>query len=96
MNTFYCAILFLGLATSGYDGSYLSGLQALSTWQNYFGHPSSTTLGLLTASAYFPTFLAPIPLSYCCDRFGRRPTILIGAVFIVSRAKYTQDLRLSS
>ncbi|GAA5942577.1 uncharacterized protein JCM15063_000041 [Sporobolomyces koalae] len=86
VNTLYCVILFLGLATSGYDGSYLSGLQALATWRKYFGHPDSKTLGLLTASAYFPTLLAPIPLSWICDRYGRRPAILIGASFIVAGA----------
>lgn len=44
-----------GIFVSGYDGSLLNGLQAMSTWQRYFDSPTGNILGLVSASAYFPT-----------------------------------------
>ncbi len=44
--------LLLGLITSstnGYDGSMMNGLQSLDQWNNYFGHPHGSKLGLLNA-----------------------------------------------
>jgi len=35
--------------TTGYDGSMMNGLQSLDQWNDYFGHPTGSALGLLNA-----------------------------------------------
>ncbi|KEQ91840.1 hypothetical protein AUEXF2481DRAFT_48200 [Aureobasidium subglaciale EXF-2481] len=51
-------ILFLGATTNGYDGSLLNGLQAMDPWQEYFGHPNGSTLGLSSAILQIGAFSA--------------------------------------
>lgn len=63
--------------------SYLNTCQSLPTWQSYFNHPSGTRLGLFSASAYLPSLVLLPLFSICCDRFGRRISAAIGAVFVI-------------
>ncbi|GAA6029462.1 hypothetical protein JCM8097_003691 [Rhodosporidiobolus ruineniae] len=70
----------------GYDGSYLNGLQSLTTWNEYFDHPSGNRLGLVSAMSYLPS-LAIMPLyAISCDYLGRKPTNYIGCVLILAGA----------
>ncbi|KAM0748240.1 general substrate transporter [Meredithblackwellia eburnea MCA 4105] len=85
-NTICCAILFLGVYVNGYDGSYLNGLQAMTTWQTFFKHPTGSKLGLITAVTYFPSFVTAPFIADLCDRFGRRPTIVFGSLIIIAGA----------
>ncbi|CUM57586.1 unnamed protein product, partial [Debaryomyces fabryi] len=41
-----CAIF--GMITVGYDGSMMSNLQTLPSWQGYFNHPTGGILGTLS------------------------------------------------
>lgn len=69
--------------TSGVDSSIMNGLQAVETWQIFFHHPKSTTLGLL--SALYPLgsiFSLPL-VPHVTDQFGRRWAIMFGSVFMV-------------
>lgn len=36
--------------TSGYDGSILNGLQAVTPWLTYFNNPQGALLGVITAA----------------------------------------------
>lgn len=60
----------------GYDGSLLNGLQALPSWQNDFGRPTGTTLGLIAASLYLPKIPVLPILSWIVDRWGRKPCLV--------------------
>ncbi|KAG9244736.1 major facilitator superfamily domain-containing protein [Calycina marina] len=41
---YYCAVLCVVSATTGYDGMMLNTFQALDQWQEYFGHPKDSRL----------------------------------------------------
>ncbi|GAA5822744.1 hypothetical protein JCM11251_004363 [Rhodosporidiobolus azoricus] len=70
----------------GYDGSYLNGLQSLTTWNEYFDNPSGNRLGLISAMSYIPS-LALLPLySLSCDYLGRKMTSFIGCVLLMAGA----------
>ncbi|KAK0109484.1 hypothetical protein ONS95_002176 [Cadophora gregata] len=69
--------------TTGYDGSVLNGLQAVSHWQDFFGHPTGTRLGVLNAS-YNLGGLISLPLvPWVNDRFGRRNSIALGSIILM-------------
>jgi len=82
-TAYYCFVLYFAIFASGYDGSYLSGLQALDSWNDYFGTPAGNKLGLISASAYLPSFLTPPLIAWSTDRFGRKPVIVFGASGVI-------------
>ncbi len=82
-TAYYCFVLYFAIFASGYDGSYLSGLQALDSWNAFFDTPAGNKLGLISASAYLPSFLTPPLIAWSTDKFGRRPVILFGACGII-------------
>ncbi|GAA6029367.1 hypothetical protein JCM8097_003640 [Rhodosporidiobolus ruineniae] len=85
-NVLSAFVSYWGAFALGYDGSYLNGLQSLTTWNEYFDHPSGNRLGLISAMSYIPS-LALMPLySLSCDYLGRRPTNLIGVTILVAGA----------
>ncbi|KAI0071827.1 hexose transporter [Panus rudis PR-1116 ss-1] len=69
--------------TSGFDSSMMNGLQAVETWQEFFGHPRSTILGLLSA-LYSLGSICSLPfVPFVTDRFGRRWAIIVGSIFMI-------------
>ncbi|KAI5240509.1 hypothetical protein E4T42_08352, partial [Aureobasidium subglaciale] len=76
-------ILFLGATTNGYDGSLLNGLQAMDPWQEYFGHPNGSTLGLFSAILQIGAFSAIFFSSYLADLLGRRMGVTVGIVILI-------------
>ncbi|KAI0250199.1 general substrate transporter [Lactifluus subvellereus] len=80
----YLLIPLLTSCANGYDSSLANGLQILPAWQHTFGHPSGRTLGIIT-SAQMIGSLAALPFTpLCADRFGRRVTLVIGAVLVLA------------
>ncbi|KAI0486509.1 general substrate transporter [Xylaria cf. heliscus] len=83
---FYAFILCIASATTGYDGSFLNAVQIFQQWQDYFGHPAGSQLGLLVA-LYQIGSVVSIPLApYFCDNFGRKVPIIIGCVIMIAGA----------
>jgi len=80
------AILILSLISSyatGYDGSMMNGLQSLDTWQAAFDNPDAEKLAILNAIQNIGQLVA---LPFCamfCDRFGRRPALVVGAAIML-------------
>lgn len=70
----------------GFDGSYLTSLQLLPSWNNYFDTPSGTRLGLFTASTYFPLVAFAPFQGTICDIIGRRLTIAVGSLILICGA----------
>ncbi|KAI8943343.1 hypothetical protein NX059_001360 [Plenodomus lindquistii] len=67
---------------TGYDGSMMNGLQSLDEWKEFFHQPGASTLGLLNA-IYNVGQVCSVPFSaYACDRFGRKQTLIFGALII--------------
>ncbi|KAL3467376.1 general substrate transporter [Aspergillus heterothallicus] len=75
-------ILFLGSTINGYDGSLLNGLQTMLPWRDYFGSPSGSDLGLMTAIQNIGGICALLFSSYLADLLGRRLGVAIGIVVI--------------
>ncbi|KAL2816226.1 major facilitator superfamily domain-containing protein [Aspergillus cavernicola] len=75
-------ILFLGSTINGYDGSLLNGLQTMPPWRNYFGNPTGSDLGLLTAIQNIGGICALFFSSYLADLLGRRIGVAVGIIVI--------------
>ncbi|KAI0155046.1 general substrate transporter [Xylariaceae sp. FL1272] len=80
---FYAFILSVASATTGYDGSFLNAVQVFEQWQDYFGSPKGSQLGLLVA-LYQIGSVASIPIvPILADNFGRKLPIIIGCVIMI-------------
>ncbi|RDW74608.1 uncharacterized protein DSM5745_07270 [Aspergillus mulundensis] len=75
-------ILFLGSTINGYDGSLLNGLQTMPPWRDYFGDPTGSDLGLLTAIHNIGGICALLFSSYIADLLGRRAGVAAGIIVI--------------
>jgi len=83
---FYCIILCICSATTGYDGSLMNTSQLLDSWQEIMGEPAGDTLGLLSAM-YSIGSIASLPIvPFLSDRFGRKTPITIGCVIMIVAA----------
>jgi MFS family permease len=69
--------------TNGYDGSMLNGLQILPQWQEFFGHPTSSTLGLISNGTRIGQAGAIIAIAPIIQKFGRRWPIVFGSAFLL-------------
>jgi len=80
------AILLLSLISSyatGFDGSMMNGLQSLDSWKASFNHPEASDLALLNAIQSVGQLVALPFCAYICDRFGRKPALLISAAIML-------------
>jgi len=83
-KTYLClSLVVLTSATNGYDGSMVNGLQILSYWQEYFNHPSGSTLGLFSAIMSIGSIAAIPFVPYAADILGRRTGIMIGCIIML-------------
>ncbi|CZT49535.1 related to hexose transporter protein [Rhynchosporium secalis] len=79
-------VLVLSLISSyatGYDGSMMNGLQSLDTWTAYFNNPGASSLALLNAIQNVGQLVALPFCAIACDKFGRRSTLVFGAVVML-------------
>lgn len=61
----------------------MNGLQALPSWQKYFGYPKGHVLGAVNAAQAIGSCVALPAVGVLADRVGRRKTLLLGAIFII-------------
>ncbi|TBU39804.1 hexose transporter [Dichomitus squalens] len=82
----WLVLLLITSSTNGFDGSLMNSLQSMNQWESFFNHPQGGTLGLLNAIQNIGS-LAGYPFApYLSDGIGRRPSIWIGAVFMLAGA----------
>ncbi|KAF8897982.1 general substrate transporter [Mucidula mucida] len=79
----WIVLLLVTASTNGYDGSMMNGLQSLTQWADYFGHPTGGKLGLLNAIQNIGALAAYPFAPYISDGIGRRPTVALGAAIMV-------------
>ncbi|GAA5894048.1 hypothetical protein JCM6882_007971 [Rhodosporidiobolus microsporus] len=70
-------------ATGGYDKSLLNSLQSLEAWQDLVDHPSSSALGLITASMSLGTIVSAPFFGWISDKWGRRMCMASGAALML-------------
>ncbi|TFK96838.1 hexose transporter [Pterulicium gracile] len=70
--------------TSGYvNVLLLLGLQAVDSWDNYFGNPRSALLGLMSAIYSLGAILVLPVVPLICDKLGRRGGIVFGSILML-------------
>ncbi|KAJ5970191.1 Major facilitator superfamily domain general substrate transporter [Penicillium vulpinum] len=69
--------------TTGYNGSVLNGLQAVATWQTYFGFPKGALLGVVNASYNLGGLITLPIVPYVNDKFGRKHSITFGSIILI-------------
>jgi MFS family permease len=82
-NILQCAGLYFNVFYLGYDASLLNGLQAMPQWNEYFGSPKGNKLGLISATLFLPAIVTPFVASVISDRYGRKASILTGALLLI-------------
>ena len=70
--------------TSGIDSSMLTGLQAVTEWNNYFDQPSGAILGLMSAAYSLGSFLSLPLINIIMDGYGRKLAIIVACVWVRS------------
>jgi MFS family permease len=66
------------------DAGLLNGLQAVTSWNEFFDHPKGTTLGLYAASLYLPSIVTAYLGDFLSQRFGRRITLALGSFVVLA------------
>ncbi|KIJ69835.1 hypothetical protein HYDPIDRAFT_78057 [Hydnomerulius pinastri MD-312] len=69
--------------TSGFDASMLNGLQAVTSWLDFYNHPRSALLGLMSAMYSLGAIVAVPIVPYVTDKLGRRYSILFGSFLMI-------------
>lgn len=59
------------------------GLQTLDTWKSFFNNPGASSLALLNAIQNVGQLVALPFCAIACDKFGRRSTLVFGAVIML-------------
>ncbi|KAJ5781138.1 Major facilitator superfamily domain general substrate transporter [Penicillium paradoxum] len=77
------ASLILFSSTVGYDISLMNSLQSLSQWQTFMSQPTGIKLGFINALQNIGSMLFLPIQAWSANRFGRKPTILAGYLFMV-------------
>ncbi|OQD60725.1 hypothetical protein PENPOL_c021G02655 [Penicillium polonicum] len=68
--------------TLGFDGAMMNGLQAVPSWDIYFGKPRGSLLGIMSAILPLGCVLTTPFISIVGDRWGRRTGIFVGSVIM--------------
>ncbi|KAH7926788.1 general substrate transporter [Leucogyrophana mollusca] len=69
--------------TSGFDASMLNGLQAVESWVDFYNHPRSALLGVMSAMYSLGAIVAVPLVPYVTDTMGRRRAIVFGSVLMI-------------
>ncbi|KAH7166560.1 lactose permease [Dactylonectria macrodidyma] len=73
----------ISYATSGYDGSMMNSLQTVSYWDEFFGTPRGSQLGLMSAIMSLGSICSTPIAPWVADRFGRRWGITVGSIIMI-------------
>ncbi|KAJ5193320.1 hypothetical protein N7449_009462 [Penicillium cf. viridicatum] len=80
---FLIGSLILFSSTFGYDISLMNSLQSLPQWQTFMDNPEGIKLGIINALQNIGSILFLPIQAWSANRFGRKPTILVGYIFII-------------
>lgn len=70
-------------ATIGFDGAMMNGLQTVKQWQQYFGHPSASVLGVMNAIYPIGKIMGLFPTTWLSDKYGRKSSMWLGFVLLL-------------
>ncbi|RDW59092.1 hypothetical protein BP5796_12016 [Coleophoma crateriformis] len=72
--------------TSGYDGSMMNSLQTVSYWDDYFGKPRGSKLGLISAIIALGAMCSAPFAPMVADHYGRRWGVTVGSIIMIGGA----------
>lgn len=79
--------LLVASATTGYDGMMVNTSQQMSKWEEYFPeHADNNKLGILINMYNIGSIVSFFIVPYMADNLGRKPTIMIGCVIMITGA----------
>ncbi|KAK5171499.1 uncharacterized protein LTR77_004644 [Saxophila tyrrhenica] len=81
---FYCSVLLVASATTGYDGQMLNTSQLMSPWQDYFDTPTGSRLGLMNNAMNIGSIISLFIVPTFTDRLGRKWPIFVGCVIMIA------------
>ncbi|KAK1687365.1 sugar transporter [Colletotrichum godetiae] len=77
---FWCGILMMMSASTGFDAKLMNTSQVMDQWQNSFNHPAGGRLGLIVAILDIGSLSSFWMVPYFADKYGRKMPIIIGCV----------------
>ncbi|OQD77092.1 hypothetical protein PENDEC_c003G03593 [Penicillium decumbens] len=83
---FGIAFVLAASATSGYNASQINSLLVLPEFTEFLSGLDPNAKGLIIAAVSLGSFLAFIPASYVADNFGRRLSVAIGSMLVITAA----------
>lgn len=87
---FLSIFLLIGSATTGYDGMLLNTSQQMDFWKEFFPeYENAHKLGILINMYNIGSIVSFLVTPHVADRFGRRPTIMLGCVLMIVGAMLT-------
>lgn len=69
--------------TSGYDGSMMNSLQTVTYWDDFFGKPRGSRLGLVSAVIALGAICSTPFAPWVADKWGRRMGITVGSSIMI-------------
>ncbi|KAK7418784.1 hypothetical protein QQZ08_011107 [Neonectria magnoliae] len=79
--------LLVASATTGYDGMMVNTSQQMKKWEEYFPeHADNNKLGILINMYNIGSIVSFFIVPYMADNLGRKPTIMIGCVIMITGA----------
>ncbi|ESK94631.1 hexose transporter [Moniliophthora roreri MCA 2997] len=78
------ALPLLTAVVNGIDSSLINGLQILPDWQNFFGHPTGKTLGIINSAQNIGGFIGLPFTPFASDYLGRRAALFLGSIIMLA------------
>ncbi|CAM1507971.1 Fc.00g048190.m01.CDS01 [Cosmosporella sp. VM-42] len=70
-------------SANGYDGSVMTGLQALENWSTFMNNPTGAYLGWINAIYWLGNGIGFPVAAWVSNRYGRKPGIYVGYLFLI-------------
>jgi len=80
---FWCIILCVASATTGYDGMMMNNSQNMTFWKSFFDNPVGSRLGLMNNAYNLGSIGSLFVVPYMADWWGRRIPIGVGCIIMV-------------
>ncbi|KAJ2634881.1 hypothetical protein GGF40_003932 [Coemansia sp. RSA 1286] len=77
---FVGSISAIGGFLFGYDTGVMSSILEMDYWKNYFHHPGSVGVGVITSLLTAGCFVGSLGAGWLADRFSRKRTIMVACI----------------
>lgn len=89
-----CAFAAIGGGLFGFDISSMAGVLGTDAYKNYFGNPTGTRQGAITAAMPAGSLVGALISSFMGDHWGRKVSIQIGGIIWIIGSMYVYTLQI--